>query len=217
MAERQYRALSNRTVDCLAVNGKDAVFRDPALPGLGVRVYPSGAKVHVVQTRAGGRSKRVQAGRQWDLSPDQARKEAARLIACIKAGQSLEEDAPPPTLVLADLTERYLREYVVVHNKPATAAHYRLMLGKHIVPVLGALAVGVMERKDILALQYGLRDKPTAANRAVDMLVKMFNLAELREMRPPGRKPCKAVQRCKVGRMSVWPRDTRPPRFDSSC
>ena len=35
--------------------------------------------------------------------------------------------------------------------------------------------MGEVERKDILALQYELRDKPTVANRAVDMLVKMFN------------------------------------------
>ena len=72
------------------------------------------------------------------------------------------------------------------------------MLGKHIVPALGALVVAEVERKDILALQYALRDKPTMANRAVDMLVKMFNLAELWEMRPPGRNPCKAVRRYKI-------------------
>ena len=196
MAERQYRTLSKRTVDRLAVNGKDAVFWDHELPGFGVRVYPSGAKVYVVQTRAGGRSKRVRVGRHGDLSPDQARKEAARLIARLKAGEPLDADAPPPTV--ADLAERYLREYVDVHNKPATAAHYRLMLGKHIVPALGALVVAEAERKDILALQYGLREKPTVANRAVDMLVKMFNLAELWEMRPPGRNPCKGVRRYKV-------------------
>ena len=42
MAERQYRTLTKRTVDRLAVNGKDAVFWDNELPGFGVRVYPSG-------------------------------------------------------------------------------------------------------------------------------------------------------------------------------
>jgi len=196
MAERQYLTLSKRTVDRLAVNGKDAVFWDHALPGFGVRVYPSGAKVYVVQTRAGGRSKRVRVGRHGDLSPDQARREAARLIACIKAGEPLEAHAPPPTV--AELAERYLREYVDVHNKPATIARYRLMLGKHIVPALGALVVAEVEGKDILTLQYALREKPTVANHAVDMLVKMFNLAELWEMRPPGRNPCKGVRRYKV-------------------
>jgi len=196
MAERQYRTLSKRTADRLAVNGKDAVFWDHALPGFGVRVHPSGAKVYIVQTRAGGRSKRVRVGRHGDLSPDQARKEATRLIACIKAGEPLEAEGPPPTV--ADLAERYLREYVEVHTKPLTIAHYRVMLGKHIVPALGALVVAEVKRKDLLALQYALREKPTVANRAVDMLVKMFNLAELWEMRPPGRNPCKGVRRYKV-------------------
>ena len=144
----------------------------------------------------GGRSKRVRVGRHGDVSPDRARKEVARLIARLKAGAPLEADAPPPTVAV--LADQYLREYVDVHNKPATAAHYRLMLGKHIVPVLGALAVEAVERKDILALQYGQRDKPAVANRAVDMLVKMFNLADLWKMRPSGRYPCKAVRRYKV-------------------
>ena len=218
MAERQYRMLSKRTIDRLAVNGKDAVFWDHELPGFGVRVYPSGAKVYVVQTRAGGRSKRVRVGRHGDLSPDQARKEAARLIARLKAGEPLDADALPPTV--ADLAERYLREYVDVHNKPATAAHYRIMLGKHIVPALGALVVAEVERKDILALQYGLRDKPTVANRAVDMLVKMFNLAELWEMRPAGRNPCKAVRRYKVElhkERFLTPKELAPARPDARC
>ena len=144
----------------------------------------------------GGRSKRVRVGRHGDVSPDRARKEVARLIARLKAGAPLEADALPPTVAV--LADQYLREYVDVHNKPATAAHYRLMLGKHIVPVLGALAVEAVERKDILALQYGLRDKPAVANRAVDMLVKVFNLADLWKMRPSGRYPCKAVRRYKV-------------------
>ncbi len=33
MPERQYRALTKRIVDRLAVNGKDAVFWDSELPG----------------------------------------------------------------------------------------------------------------------------------------------------------------------------------------
>lgn len=41
MPERQYRILTKRIVDRLAVDGKDAVFRDRELPGFGVRVYGS--------------------------------------------------------------------------------------------------------------------------------------------------------------------------------
>ena len=59
MAERQYRSLTKRTVDRLSVNGRDAVLWDNERPGFGVRVYPSGKKVFVFQTRAFGCSKRV--------------------------------------------------------------------------------------------------------------------------------------------------------------
>ena len=48
MAEFQYFTLSKRIVDRLSVDHKDAVFWDRDLPGFGVRVYPSGAKVYVV-------------------------------------------------------------------------------------------------------------------------------------------------------------------------
>ena len=198
MPERQYRTLSKRIVDRLAVDGKDAVFWDRELPGFGVRVYPSGRKVYVVQTRAGGRSRRVTVGRHGDIAPYRARKEAVRLIVRIKEGRPLVDAEPATEPTVSDLAGRYLREHVDMHCKPATAKHYRLMLRKHIVPGLGDLSVSKAERKHILKIQYALRDMPTVANRAVDILVKMFNLAELWEMRPPGRNPCKSVRRYTV-------------------
>ena len=198
MPDRHYGTLSKRIVDRLAVDGKDALFWDRKLPGFGVRVYPSGRKVYVVQTRARGKSKRVTVGRHGEVAPDRARKEAARLIARIKNGEPLVGPGPEPTV--ADLGERYLREHVDMHCKPVTGKHYRLMLSKHILPGLGDLRVPEVERKHILKFQYGLRDMPTVANRTVDMLVKMFNLALLWEMRPAGRNPCKSVRRYKEER-----------------
>ena len=88
MAELQYLTLSKRIVDRLSVDDKDAVFWDRDLPGFGVRVYPSGAKVYVLQTRAFGRSKRVTVGRHGTVTADEARKQAARIIARIKAGRT---------------------------------------------------------------------------------------------------------------------------------
>ena len=49
-----------------------------------------------------------------------------------------------------------------------------------------------------MAFQYGLRDRPTVANRAVDILVQMFNLADAWGWRPSGRNPCRFVRRYKV-------------------
>ena len=78
------RKLSNRTVARLSVENKDTVFWDPELPGFGVRVYPSGVKAYVVQSRERGRSRRITVGRHGALSADDARRRAARIIARIK-------------------------------------------------------------------------------------------------------------------------------------
>ena len=198
MATHQYRTLTKRIVDRLAVDDKDAVFWDRELPGFGLRVYPSGAKVYVVQTRCAGRSKRATVGRHGDFSPDQARKEAARIIARIKAGEKPIPAAPKADPTMAELAERYQREHVAMRCRPATAAHYGIMLAKHIVPALGELKVAEVARKHILAFHYELREKPTVANRALDMLIKMFNLAEVWELRPPKKNPCRFVRRYKV-------------------
>ncbi len=198
MPERQHRTLTKRIVDRLAVNGKDVVYWDSDLPGFGIRVYASGRKVYVVQTRANGKSIRATIGRHGDIAPDEARRQAAKLLACIKAGQPLVEPEPQPEPTVTDLAERYQREYVAMHCKPLTVSHYGLMLKNHIVPGLGELLVSEVERKDILKFQFALNKMPTAANRCVDILVKMFSLAELWEMRPPGRNPCKSVRRYKV-------------------
>ena len=198
MAQAQYRTLSKRVVDRLSVNGKDAVFWDPDLAGFGVRVYPSGKKFFVVQTRAFGRSKRVTLGTYGKLTPEQARKNAAAVIARIKKGQPLVPPEPAPVPSVAELAERYQREYVEMHCKAATVSHYGLMLRKHIVPALGEHLVAEVEHKDILSFHNGLHHMPTVANRAVDILVKMFNLADAWGWRPAGTNPCRGVSRFKV-------------------
>ena len=202
MAERQYRTLTKRTVDRLTVNGKDAVFWDNELPGFGVRVYPSGKKVFVVQTRAFGRSTRISLGTHGDtdFSVDQARKKATDVIARIKDGQPPVEPEPAPDPTVADLAERYEREYVAMHCKPATISHYRLMLRKHVVPALGERRVADVEYKDILAFHNSLHQMPTVANRAADILVKMFNLADGWSWRPSGANPCRGVPRASGSR-----------------
>ena len=198
MPERQFHKLSKRVVDRLAVDGKDTVVWDRDLPGFGVRVYPSGRKVYVVQSRSGGKSRRVTVGRHGEITPEQARKSAVKLIVCIKAGEPLVDTEPESPPTLGELAERYLREYVGMHCKPNTVKHYGQMVRKHILPALADLRVSEIQRKHILQFQYGLRDMPTVANRTVDILVKMFNLAELWEMRPPGQNPCRSVRRYKV-------------------
>ena len=87
MPRRAELTISKRTVDGLSVEAKDAVFWDRELPGFGARVYPSGRKIYVVQSRGPGGSKRITLGRHGELTVEQARKQAVAVIDRIKKGR----------------------------------------------------------------------------------------------------------------------------------
>ena len=72
------------------------------------------------------------------------------------------------------------------------------MLRKHIVPALGERLVADVEYKDILAFHNSLHHMPTVANRAADILVKMFNLSDAWGWRPSGTNPARGVPRFRV-------------------
>ena len=67
--------------------------------------------MYVVQSRAGGKSRRAAVGRHGEVALNRARKEATRLIARTKPGQPLADAAPEAPPTVADLAGRYLREH----------------------------------------------------------------------------------------------------------
>ena len=200
------KTISRRTVDALKTN-RDTMFWDRELPGFGVRVHPSGRRVYVAQTRAGGNAaKRVTVGVHGVLTAEEARRRAALIIARIKAG---EEPVPEPLAVIlaegptvAEIAGRYLDEHVAVRCKPKTAETYRLVIGKHILPAFGkppALAVG---HKEVTELHHALSAHPVTANRAVEFLSRIYNAAaaEDRGQIPEGSNPCRLVAKCRERR-----------------
>ena len=193
MAKLEYRTISKRTVDGLSVEDKDAVFWDRQLPGFGVRVYPSGSKVYVVQTRVGGRSKRITLGRHGIITSGKAREKAAETLALLKSGHvPVEKTARAATV--AELAERYLKEHVEVHCKERTGVIYRSNVKRFILPAYGHLPVEKVEREHIADLHYALRDIPCQANRVLEIENKIFNLAEEWGLRSKG-NPCRFVRK----------------------
>ena len=193
MAKLQYRTISKRTVDALSVEDKDAVFWDDKIPGFGVRVYPSGSKVFVVQTRTQGRSKRITLGRYGVITADQARKKAAETIALLKSGQE-PGDKPVPAVTVAELAGRYFEEHVDIRCKPSTRKTYRRIVNSFILPAYGHVPVGKVEREHVAKLHHALRDRPYQANRVLEVAAKLFNLAEEWKLRT-GSNPCKFVHK----------------------
>ncbi len=198
MPRRSELRITKRTVDALTVEAEDAVFWDRDLAGFGVRVHATGRKVYVVQSRGPTGPKRVTLGRHGDLSTDEARKRAAVVIDRIKRGEDPVPAPPEPELTVSELSEHFMRVHVKVHCKPSTAAKYRLVLDKHILPVLGGMSISEVGRGEIAALHHRLHDTPAMANGTVNILSKMFSLAEAWDRIPPGRNPCRSVRRYKM-------------------
>ena len=90
MAKLQRTTISRRTVDRLKAD-RDTVFWDSELQGFGLRIYPSGRKAYIVQTRAGGADgKRVTVGRHGVISPEEARERAMANIPLGRLGSIYE-------------------------------------------------------------------------------------------------------------------------------
>ncbi len=157
-----------------------------------MRVYPTGRKVYVVQSRGLVGSTRKALGRHGEISTEEARKSAAVLIDRIKWG---EDPTPAADITVSGLAERFMRVHVVEHCKPTTAATYRHTLDKHVLPTMGPMGIGEVDGVDVMALHHRLRDTPRAANTAVDVLSRMFTLAKAWGLVPPGDNPCHVVRR----------------------
>ena len=198
MSKRPPEKISKRMVDALSAHGRPGVYWDRDLPGFGVRLYPTGRKTYVVQSRGPTGSRRVTVGQHGAISAEQARKAAAAIIDRIKAGEDPMPEVAEPEPTVADLAEKYLRTHVAVQCKASSMRRYRQLLQHHILPALGEMPVGSVERKHVAALHYALRDRPGTANPVLWVLSKMFSLADDWGLRPGGANPCRTVRRYRI-------------------
>ena len=188
--------ITKRTVDALKPHERERVVWDDDLKGFGVRVHPSGRKVFIVKTRYGGRVIKMTIGPHGAVSPAYARVRAAEIITDARAGKNpAGRRSRAPTM--RDLGKRFLKDYVPDHCKPSTAEEYRRSVELFINPRIGNRRVPEVQRSDIAALHHDMRDTHYQANRTLGVLSKIFNLAELWELRPDGSNPCRHVKRFK--------------------
>ena len=174
---------------------------DRALTGFGVRVYPSGAKVYVVQTRGPAGSRRITVGRHGVIGAAEARRRAALIIARVHAGEDPVPQAPKPkSTTVASLAARYLREHVAVRCKPNTAAQYRLAIERYIVPALGTLPVSSLGRSQVADLQHGLSDRPAMANLVIATLSRMIEQAMAWGAVSEMTNPCRSAPKYRMRR-----------------
>ena len=99
------------------------------------------------------------------------------------------------SITVADLAKRFLAQHAELKKKPTSVRNDRLNLRLHVLPRLGPIPLAAMTRADIASLHHALRQTPTAANRVLARVSKMFNLAERLGLRVDGTNPCRRVER----------------------
>ena len=188
--------LTKRVVDAARAEDGERFLWDPELPGFGLRVRPSGRRYYVVQYRSNGRTRRLTLGPHGALTPDQARRKAAKLLGEARDGgdPAVEIRSAAKSITVADLAKRFLAQHAELKKKPTSLRNDRLNLRLHVLPHLGTLRLAAVTREDVATLHHGLRETPTAANRVLALLSKMFNLAERWGLRTDGTNPCRHVE-----------------------
>jgi len=153
------KQITKRMVDRLKPADAEYFAWDRSLAGFGLRVQPTGAMTYVVKYRAGsGRgapTKRVTLGRVGTLTPDEARALARKTLGAVAHGKDPAAlgAAERRASTLRELAEMFLAEHVEAKRKQTTAAHYRSLLEKVVLPELGSRKAGQVTPSDLAKLQ----------------------------------------------------------------
>ena len=189
--------LTKRGIEAMDPAGKDYFVWDSELSGFGIRVFPSDRKQFVLQYRYGRISRRMALGRFGAITPDQAR--GLALEALVKIRNNIdplaEKRARRTALLVRELAARFDEEHIAVHLKASTAKEYRRNLKLFILPAIGHLRIIDVTRSDVAKYHHDWRHRPYQANRNLEIISKMFNLAELWGLRPDGTNPRRHIKK----------------------
>lgn len=153
-------------------------YRDEQLMGFGLRITSGGARAYFVETRIDGRNKRITIGRHGQITPEQARKEAKRLLGDIVTGKDPIADKKDKRTRSVTLHETY-RAYLQSRKslKPNTLHSYKrcieLALSDWLDKPLSTITKDMVEQRH---RSIG-KTNPAGANNTMRVLRALFNFA----------------------------------------
>jgi integrase len=173
------KRLTARSVESAkAINGQRTDVFDTAVPGLALRVSPSGSKSWAVLYRNRGRLRRLTIGDAKTIGLADAREEAREAIRAAAKGTdpATEKKRRRGAQTIDDLIPDFIERYAKKRNR--SWKHTEWLLTSKVLPKWKGRAVEDITRRDVRVLVEKLAERaPILANRAVAALSKMFRFA----------------------------------------
>ena len=93
-----------------------------------------------------------------------------------------------------ELAEIFLAEHVEAKRKRTTAAHYRSLLERIVLPELGSRKAEQVTTSDLARLHTKMRDRPYQANRMLEVVGSLYAFAGKRKILPLGFNPARGIE-----------------------
>lgn len=185
--------LTKTAVDGATPKANRYRLNDSLVPGLSVLVLPSGAKTYYLRHRTmDGVQRELKLGTPSELTPDDARRLARDALAKVREGRDPAaerrqlRDAP----TLTDLAARYMERH---GRRKRSGFNDEILWRRHLLPALGAIKVARLTREQVREFHVA-HDRPTTANRALEVLSKAMGLAEEWGWRQASTNPCTGIK-----------------------
>jgi integrase len=162
---------------------------DTQVPGLALRVTPSGHRAFILRYRHLGKRREIVLGSADDLTASEARRRARKQRAlldddhdplAVRDQKRAEAKERASRVTLKDFAETYAK---ATNKKASSRRSDESILKLHIMPRLGRKAVADIGRLDAQALHDALAKTPTRANRAFALLSHMLTVASTKGYR----------------------------------
>jgi integrase len=178
---------------------------DSAIPGFGVRIYPSGKKAFILRYRVNGSKRLLTLGTYGVLTLEQARNLARQRLGEVIGGEDPLEKRKKAAQgeTMQALCEAYLERHA---SRKRSARDDRRRIAQHLLPAWGARKVDSMTRADVAALHTKIGERaPYEANRTVALVGKMFELARRWAFLPEtAANPARGIDKFKEKKRDRW-------------
>ena len=168
-----------------------------AVRGFGVIAYRNGGKVYVAQSRRAGKSPRTRIAEHGRVTPEEARKEARKVLGGMERGEDpiAERRAARAVRTFKAVGDDFLQLHVRTKRKSRTGDEYERLLAIYIFPEFGSKRIVDLKLDDVAKLHGKLSASPYQANRAIAIISAVWNWAAKRGEASFAHNPVRLIER----------------------